>query len=317
MSSMSWWRDVHRATGAETVSELVEIGAALDAIANDASLREPLHYSRRLRAIERMDSHILGRIESLMAGHAPPAVLQLQRNAEALRRQLRSHDDALLDDMRREIRDGTLRGVRFRSRLEACGYDVVAADRTGYDGLDALVSDLLLDEAVPHPLLALEAEMVQYQPTPARVVLALLAHAQVTREDVFFDIGSGLGQVPMLVNLLTGARAIGVEIEPAHCDYARRRAADLRLDGVAFRNDDARSADYSEGTVFFLYTPVHGEMLNVVLDRIRAATCNREIRVLTYGPCTETVASLEWLTATGSITAGLERIGAFVSNDRP
>jgi hypothetical protein len=300
--------------------EILELGAALDAIASDASLREPLEYSRRLQAIESVDSCILERIDSLLAAGFPPrAVLPLQRNAETVIRQLRWHDSVLLEEIRREIREGALRGARFLSRLEACGFDLRdARHRTGgYDGLDALVSDLLLhdleDDAIPDPRRALEAEMVQYQPTPARVVLALIAHARVARDDVFFDIGSGLGQVPMLVNLLTGARAIGVELEPAYCEYARRRVVDLNLEDVVFRNDDARAADYGEGTVFFLYTPVKGEMLQVVLDRIRARTCNRKIRVLTYGPCTDTVASLTWLTSTDSKTAGLERIGAFVS----
>ncbi len=301
---------------AKRPSEILEIRSALDAIASDVSLREPLDYSRRLRMIEYVDSVLLERIGSLMAAGFPPeAIVTLQHTAETLRRQLRNHDSVLLEEIRREIRNGTLRGAGFLSRLEACGLDLRDAGRRtgGYDGLDMLVSDLLLDDAVPDPLRALEAEMVQYQPTPARVVLALMTHARVANDDVFFDIGSGLGQVPMLVNLLTGARAIGVELEPAYCEYARRRALDLNLNDVVFWNDDARAADYGDGTVFFLYTPVRGEMLRVVLDRIRAGTCNRDIRVLTYGPCTDTVASLAWLTSAGSITAGLERIGSFVS----
>jgi len=160
---------------------------------------------------------------------------------------------------------------------------------------------------------ALEPGMVQYQPTPARVVLALIAEARVTADDVFIDVGSGLGQVPMLVNLLTGAPAIGIEREPAYCDYAQRRAADLNLRDVVFRNDDAREADYSEGTVFFLYTPVTGAMLQVVLDRIRVAASGRRIRILTYGPCTETVACLTWLTTVAIDSDRPEAAGSFVS----
>jgi hypothetical protein len=39
----------------------------------------------------------------------------------------------------------------------------------------------------------------------------------ITQADVFFDLGSGLGQVPILVNLLSGAAAKGMEFEPVYC----------------------------------------------------------------------------------------------------
>jgi precorrin-6B methylase 2 len=175
------------------------------------------------------------------------------------------------------------------------------------------VSELLLGDAVPAAQRPLEPEMVPYQPTPVRVVLALLAHARVTSDDVFFDVGCGLGQVPMLANLLTGATAVGVEYEPAYCEYARRRVIDLNLNDVSLRNEDACAANYSDGTVFFLYTPARGAMLDAVLERIRIQTLGREIRVLTYGPCTETVASLPWLASTGKIVSGPESAGAFVT----
>jgi SAM-dependent methyltransferase len=221
-----------------------------------------------------------------------------------------NNNHASLETMRGELRDGSLRGAALRARLEDCA----SRSRSGYDDLDEFVSDLLLDEPVPEPRRTLEPGMVQYQPTPIRVVLALLDHAHVDKDDVFFDIGSGLGQVPILVHLLTGATAVGVEFEPAYCGYARQRALDLNLDRVIFRNEDARAADYHDGTVFFLYTPATGEMLQELLERIRRHTSARQIRVLTYGPCTEAVAALRWLAPTGPAAADLESIGSFVSS---
>ena len=219
-------------------------------------------------------------------------------------------DAALLRKLRAEIRAGTLRGARFRECLEA--FAGTSGRARGYDERDAFLSEVLLGDQVPDPLRALEPEMVAYQPTPVRVVLALVDHARIHREDTFVDVGSGLGQVPMLVHLLTGAAAVGIELEPAYWEYAQRRAADLDLRGVAFRNEDARAADYRDGTVFFLYTPVKGEMLKVVLERIRVQTLGREIRLLTYGPCTEVAASLPWLTSTGAPASGPESVGAFI-----
>ena len=39
--------------------------------------------------------------------------------------------------------------------------------------------------------------------------------------DVFVDVGSGLGRAAALVHLMTGARAIGLEVQPALVAAAR------------------------------------------------------------------------------------------------
>ena len=112
---------------------------------------------------------------------------------------------------------------------------------------------------------------------------------------VFYDIGSGLGQVSTLTHLLSGVQAKGVEVELAYCDYARRCARGLNLSQVEFINVDAREADYSDGTVFFLYTPFEGRMLERVLERLKHESRKRRIQLYTYGPCTRQVARQRWL----------------------
>jgi len=137
--------------------------------------------------------------------------------------------------------------------------------------------------------------MVFYQPTPARIVLQLVDRAGFLQHDVFYDIGSGLGQVSILVHLLSGIRAKGVEFEPTYCDYARRCARGLNLPEVQFINADAREADYSDGTIFFMYSPFEGRMLERVLERLRHESAKRSIRLCTYGPCTQQVNRQSWL----------------------
>jgi hypothetical protein len=48
-------------------------------------------------------------------------------------------------------------------------------------------------------------------------------------------------------------------------------------------------------TVFFLYTPFEGRMLEQVLKRLRDESRTREIKLYTYGPCTLQVAQQNWL----------------------
>jgi SAM-dependent methyltransferase len=141
--------------------------------------------------------------------------------------------------------------------------------------------------------------MVRYQPTTSRAILEMLARAGLGPDDVFYDLGSGLGHVVLLVALLTGARAKGVEIEPAYCDYARQCARNLGIGGVDFIEGDVRDASLAGGTVYFLYTPFRGALLEQVLETLRAEAHQRPIRVCTYGPCTVEVARTTWLARQG------------------
>ena len=187
--------------------------------------------------------------------------------------------------LREQVRNGTCRGMAFR---EMVGKHVaIDYDESGYDELDVFVNELLFVQEMPMPTRELQPEMVEYYKTPARLVFELVEKAGVTAEDVFVDVGSGLGQVVMLVNLLTGARARGIEIEPAYGDYARDCVAELGLQDVDFVTADARNADLSDGSVFFLYTPFKGGILQTVLEQLRSIP--KPIRIITYGSCTEEV----------------------------
>lgn len=165
----------------------------------------------------------------------------------------------------------------------------------GYDALDALVQGMLWTEPEPDVIQPYHTDMVPYEPTPARVVLELIDQVPVSTHDVFYDLGAGLGHVAILAHLLTGAVATGVEIEAIYCLHARRRAAALGLSQLRFINLDARDACYADGTVFFMYTPFTGKVLQAVLNALARAARRRPIVVCTYGACTFEVIAQPWL----------------------
>ena len=101
--------------------------------------------------------------------------------------------------------------------------------------------------------------------------------------DVFVDLGAGLGKVVMAVHLLTGARARGVEVQPALVAEARARAAELALDGVEFVPGDALTADLDDATVVFLYLPFTGAVLEGVLRRLEAVARRRQLVLCALG----------------------------------
>ena len=87
-------------------------------------------------------------------------------------------------------------------------------------------------------------------------------------------------------------------MEPAYCAYAEQCAQALNLTRVTFINRDARAADYADGTIFFMYTPFTGQMLQAVLDKLHTEAQTRPIRIAAYGPCTSHVTQQSWLQPT-------------------
>ena len=165
----------------------------------------------------------------------------------------------------------------------------------GYEDLDGLISGVLLTQPTPEETLERVPGMVRYQPTPTSVILELIDQVKFAEDDIFFDLGSGLGQVVALVNILTGVCSVGIEYQPAYCIYAVQMASDLRLRNTTFLNADAQEVDFVSGTVFFMFNPFGGRIFDVVMDRLRAEAVNRNITICSYGSCTAPIAELPWL----------------------
>lgn len=267
----------------------------------DRSLREPDRLRERSEVLDNLE---VWRVRNLPHDKQAEAGLEdeLSGRIEALCTALESIDRQLCHSIRQDIRNGA-DGRRLLEWARIAALDRDAAIESGgdsYDHLDELISGVLqLDEPEP-PLAALSAEMVFYQPTPARHIFDMIARTALDERDVLIDFGSGLGHVPLLAAICTGARCIGIEWESVHVECARRAANALKLDRVTFVQGDVRKADFSAGTVFYLYTPFKGAMLREVLDRLRLEAAGREIRICTLGPCTLTVAQESWLHSTGS-----------------
>lgn len=291
--------------------------ARLDALAQLARYDEE-DYRVRATVFDAIEFEIIDRISELLADPSQPRELHmLRRAAEQLQQRLLAADEGLFRSLRSSIRSGC-RGEALR-RTIARYVDIPAATdqvAVGYDSLDRLVNGLLGIDALPEMRLEPEPEMVHYQQTPARIIFELVRRANLGPRDGFCDLGSGMGHVTTLVNLLSGATSRGVEFEPAYCEYARARAAALRLTQVEFIHADARSADYAESNVFFMYTPFEGKMLLEVLARLRERSRSGPIRLATYGPCTSIVTQQGWLFAPTPAEPGSHRLAIFHSRDR-
>lgn len=264
--------------------------------AEAASFRPDATESQLWRQLEWLDRLELALPEPVDEVATSPLVRRLQ----SLRMQMESSHRALYERLRTDLRRGA--GIDRLSSL--LGTYAPAAGSDGeerFDALDELMAGILQVPPPGSPSVRLEANMVAYQPTPARHVLDLLHRCVLGPQDVLVDLGAGLGHVPLLAALCSPARTCGIEIEPTYVRSARAVAGELGLDRVSFLCQDVREADLSVGTVFYLYTPFRGELLAQVLERLRHEAATRPVRICAFGPCALALQPLSWLQAKGEV----------------
>ncbi len=262
---------------------------------HDTSLTVVTNLQRRAQALD-----FLAFVQEVLRMERPntPALQTLQAQAAQLQTQLQMVNEQLFQAARTAIQTGALTGQALRHYLNA--FTAYTPQTTNhiymrYDGLDLLVDGIFDLQHAPAPQLTPTIDMVHCEETPAPVLLELIDQVDFAPTDIFYDLGSGLGQVVMLVHLLTGIPARGVEIEPAFATFAQQQAQTLGLSQVTFTNTDARSADYSDGTIFFMFTPFRGQLLQAVLARLQQEAQRRTIRLCTFGSCSPRVAEQAWL----------------------
>ena len=112
---------------------------------------------------------------------------------------------------------------------------------------------------------------VPYVPTPPTVVDAMLKMAQVTSNDVVYDLGCGDGRIVVMAAEKYGAHGVGVDLDPRRIAEANENAKLARVtDRVKFVVQDVFDTDFSDATVVTLYMlPSVNEKL---MPKIKALT---------------------------------------------
>jgi hypothetical protein len=265
----------------------------------DSSLFKPEQLRERLMALDDLDAGFGGFDVQDSTRYTDSRV---HKRAKALRTRLEAANVELYESVRSEIVRGDqpralIQWLRDSASQNELG---IPLPGLGFDYRDELVSGVLQLGEPGEPNLQRSPEMVPYQPTPVRHILHLIAAARVTEKDVFVDLGSGLGHLPLLVSMVTGAQSRGVEVEDVYAASARKCAQSLHLGRARFIPQDARHADLSSGTVFYLYSPFNGSILSEVLRALRMESSRRSIKICSLGPCTRTIANETWLKASAA-----------------
>lgn len=148
---------------------------------------------------------------------------------------------------------------------------------------DGAVERLLGLAGASQGLTTLAPELIGYHASGVAPIVQALVDVPVSAEDVVIDLGAGLGKVALLAHLLTGARAVGIELQPDLAAHALSRAEALGLNGVSFVTADVRDAKLDDATVIYLYLPFTGAVLDAVMEKVEAVARRRTLVVCALG----------------------------------
>ena len=122
---------------------------------------------------------------------------------------------------------------------------------------------------------------VPFVRSPKKVVVEMLNLANVSENDIVYDLGSGDGRIPITAAQRFGARGVGIEIRPDLVQKARERAEIMGVaDKVEFRQGDLFKADFSDATVVSLYLlpDVNTRLRPMLFEQLEPGT-----RVVSHG----------------------------------
>ncbi len=95
---------------------------------------------------------------------------------------------------------------------------------------------------------------VPYVPTHEKVVAEMLRVANVRKDDVLYDLGSGDGRIVITAARELGTRGTGIDIDPERVRDANENARRAGVtDKVKFMQGDIFDAKISDATVVTLY----------------------------------------------------------------
>ena len=136
----------------------------------------------------------------------------------------------------------------------------------------------LLDTSAPDTTVDPDVPFVR---TPQRIVNRMLEIANVSGDDVVYDLGSGDGRIPLTAAQTYGAQGVGIEIKPGLVQRARRKAKMAGVaDRVEFRQQNLFEADFRDATVVTLYLlpDVNTKLRPMLFEQLEPGT-----RVVSHG----------------------------------
>lgn len=128
----------------------------------------------------------------------------------------------------------------------------------------------------------------EYAPISYEEMDGILAYLDPREDDIFVDLGCGMGRAVLLAASRRLKKSVGVELKEALIAAALDNLSGARglMSPVELIHTDAATFDIKEGTIFFLYNPFGHKTTSKVADNIRrfSETAPKPVRIVYYGP---------------------------------
>jgi hypothetical protein len=137
-------------------------------------------------------------------------------------------------------------------------------------------------------------------PTYYLRALALRHYLRPTEDDVFIDLGCGLGRMLFVFAGSSMRKIRGIEFDGWACEKARQnlQAFRGRREGIEIIQGDCATFQYNDETIVFLYNPFGEHTLTAALDGLRKSlsTNPRRLRICYFtAPLRRVLDNAEWL----------------------
>ena len=148
-----------------------------------------------------------------------------------------------------------------------------------------------------------------YMPTSYADLLKVFRRARLGSNDVFVDLGSGMGRAVFLASYL-GVKEVdrtGVGAEPARFAEANRRRGDWS--NVEFHLGDARKTIFPEVTLLWMFNPFGPAIMEEMLAKLREKRTGR-LRIIYLNPLhDDELERAGWLTKVETIPKSNNYLG--------
>lgn len=157
-------------------------------------------------------------------------------------------------------------------------------------------------------------DMVHYRSIHHRNIRWSLDRLDLGPDDVFVDLGCGMGRVLCMAARRSVRRVIGIELLASLCHVAQENVERVRgrRSPVEVICADACTVDLSMGTAFYLFNPFGAETMRDVLANLRRSleARPRPIRICYVNPVQDQVfEACSWLARSGTfLTWGGTRV---------
>src|SRR5262249_948066 len=129
---------------------------------------------------------------------------------------------------------------------------------------------------------------LHYTPTPYADIFRLLRMVKLGPDDVFVDLGGGLGRAVFAASWLGAKRAIGVEIVEDLCAGAQQNLQGSQLTDrdIQFVCMNALNYQHRDTTVLFMFHPFGEQTMRQVLRDMENARADRtqRLRIIYMNP---------------------------------